>query len=224
MLIRLNRILWLNESINIFLMLHVYSCFSLAFHWTIGVIVFSLPHISLIVFHIWFCLVKLLWRFFIIRVPLILIYVLLVVCVMVQLLINITLSFLLEPFSLFFLVTRLVIRDINCWTCQLMPFILVGMLSFMNLYFISSLAIPPPFLGIFLFRLVLPSSFPHTFHQPFSPSHDLSLILALPNLPYYIFHLIIAPSAWPNLSYLKDFHYFSLFLSYLSTIWFSWIW
>ena len=114
MLIRLNRILWLNESINIFLMLHVYSCFSLAFHWTIGVIVFSLPHISLIVFHIWFCLVKLLLRFFIIRLPLILIYVLLVVCVMVQLLINITLSFLLEPFSLFFLVIRLVIRDINC--------------------------------------------------------------------------------------------------------------
>ena len=60
----------------------------------------------------------------------------------------------------------------------------------------------------FLFELVLPSSFPHTFHQPFSPSHNLiSLSLETSALsPSSHFRLVRV--TWPP-SYLKDFYYYS---------------
>ena len=64
--------------------------------------------------------------------------------------------------------------------------------------------------GSFLFELVLPSSFSHTFHQPFLPSHGPSLISPSSETP-----TLSPPShshpihVTPPPSYLKDFYYYS---------------
>ena len=57
---------------------------------------------------------------------------------------------------------------------------------------------------------MLPSSFPHTFHQPFLPSHDPSLISPSSETPTLSppshSHLV---HVTPSPSYLKDFYYYS---------------
>ena len=122
---------------------------------------------------------------------------------MVKLLITIALSSLIKPFSLFFLVTRLVIRDINSWTCQPMSFTLVGMLSFMNLYFISSPPILPSFLGVFCLSLCFHLHFLILFINPFYHLMALALFLLLPKLPHFLHHLILILSMWLHLPHIS---------------------
>ena len=99
-----------------------------------------------------------------------------------------------------------------------MPFTLVRKLSFINLYFFLVHQFHHHF--NFFFEFVLPSSFPCTFHQPFSPSHDLSLIspsLEPPTLSpshSHPFCMTLLPS------YLKDFHCYSI-ISHTSFLIFS---